>query len=321
MDFGLLLAARLQIEPFSPLAPAPSGDSLAPPPTPPPAAWIREAVRAVGAHQRSGRSREAWPLFRVLEPLLSELGARDPAGAGGVLGALATQALVEGDWEAFLDRARRAAEAFERAGEDGDAAEQRAALGAGYRMLGAWEDAERELQAAITAAAGVGPIAARARLDLARVLAARGASAGARELAAAAAASLTGAWEGVARAAITTVPEARRAMELLASSPGGRALAGLSLARALLAEGDVTAARGAAERARGEAEALEEGEVSLWLTLADARGAAGDRAGAAAAIGEARRRVLADAGKLRDPALRRAFLEAVPDHRRALSPT
>jgi eukaryotic-like serine/threonine-protein kinase len=339
MDSGLLLAARLEIEPFSPVARTRAGaiEPLAPPSSPPPAAWIREAVRAVAEHQRSGRSEGVWPLFRVLEPLLAGLGERDPAGAGGVLGALATQALVEGDWEAFLDRARRAAEAFERAGDGGAAAGERAALGGGYRMLGAWEDAERALRAALAGAPGR-EVAARARLDLARVLAARGTRVEARELAAAAAASFggagDGAWEGAARAVLAgmdaaagegaaALAEARRAMALLASSPGGRAFAGWALARALLAEGDVAAALTAAERARGEGEAigrLPEGEIPVRLALADARGATGDRDGVAAALGEARRLVLADAAKLRDPALRRAFLEAVPDHRRALEP-
>jgi hypothetical protein len=45
---------------------------------------------------------------------------------------LATQALVEGDCEAFLDRARRAADAFDRAGAAAESAVERASLGAGY---------------------------------------------------------------------------------------------------------------------------------------------------------------------------------------------
>jgi len=334
MDSGLLLAARLQLPPFSPLAPSPPGEPLAAPSSPPSAAWIREALGAVHQHQRAGRSRDAWPLFRVLEPLLGELAARDPASAGGVLGALATQALVEGDWEAGLDRARRAAEAFDRAGDAGAAAEERASLGAGYRMLGAWQAAETALGSAL--AAGIGSGTARARLDLARVRAAQGTMAEARELSAAAAGSFADAgetaWEGVARtviadaAAVTgegalAVVEARRAAERLASSAGGRALAGAALARALLAAGEVAGALVVAEQARGEVTGrLDEGEIPLWLAVAAARGAAGDRAGADAAASEARRRVLADAGKLRDPALRRAFLEAVPAHRKALEP-
>ncbi len=333
MDFGLLLAARLHLEPFSRPALTPAGASLPAPPSPPSAEWIREAVGAVGEQQRAGRAERAWPLFRVLEPLVPGLGERDPASAGRVLGALATQALVEGDWEAFLERARRAAEAFERAGDVAAAADERASLGAGYRMLGAWEDAERALRAAITGG-GDGGVAARARLDLARVLAGRGARAEARELATAAAASFAQAgeagWEGAARALIAGmvesagqggVAEGRRAVGLLAASPEGRAFAGGALARALIVEGEMTAALDAAEQARGEGEAigrLPEGDVPVRLALAEARGAAGDGAGAREALGEARRRVLADAAKLRDPGLRRAFLEGVPEHRRAL---
>ncbi len=63
---------------------------------------------------------------------------------------------------------------------------------------------------------------------------------------------------------------------------------------------------------------LAEGEVMVRLALADARARAGDGPGAAAALDGARHAVLADAARLRDAGLRRAFLDAVPDHRRAL---
>jgi len=338
MDVGFLLAARLDLELFSRLGSA-SGDepaALAPPPTPPSPTWIHDAARTVAQHQRSGHAERAWPLLRVLEPLLPQLEMHDPASAGRVLGALATQALLEGDFEAFLDRARRAAAAFDHAGEASTASRERASLGAGYRQLGAWDDAERALRAAIAASGADGSVTALARLDLARVLTACGNAAEARALAEESAAIFArgkdGAGEGAARAWLAgllamagdggAVTEARRALDLLSRSPAGRAFAGAALARALLAEGSIAAALEAAEAAHDEMKALgrlDEGEVMVRLALVDARRAAGDGAGAAAALGEARRGVLADAAKLRDPALRRAFLEAVPEHRRALA--
>jgi hypothetical protein len=337
VDTGLLLASRLGVPPFSggvvdELA-GPLIHAAPQPGSPPSAAWIQEAVGAAARHQRSDHVERAWPLLRVLEPLAPALLDRDPASAGRVIGALATQALVEGDVEAFLDRAGRAAEAFDRAGAAGAAAFERATLGAGYRVLGVWDEAEGALRAALGAATP--EVEAWVRLDLATVTAARGGGDEARGLAGEAAVAFArrgnGAGEGVARVRLAGIlaaqgegaaaeAEARRAGDLLAGSAAGRALAGAALARGLLAQGKIEAALAAAEDAHREMAAVrlpDEGEVGLLVALADARRAAGNAAGAAAALGEARRRVLADASRLRNPVFRQAFL-GVPEHRRAL---
>jgi hypothetical protein len=55
------------------------------------------------------------------------------------------------------------------------------------------------------------------------------------------------------------------------------------------------------------------------LSLAEALDAAGDRAGAVAAIGDAARRLLAQAERIPGDALRTSFLERVPEHARTLA--
>jgi tetratricopeptide (TPR) repeat protein len=332
MDHRLVLAARLGIAPYTE-EPAPGTDrSLAAPEGELSAAWIREALELVTEHQRAARSDRVWPILRELEPRLGELDARDPASAAHITRALATQALVEGAIEAFLARAELAAEKLARAG-DAASADERASWGAGLRMLGLWDEAERALRAAIVEGAG-----AAARIDLGRVHAARGALEEARAMLQEAIAGLDPtrdrALAGLARACLAEVRaaqgaheeaeiEAHRAMDALGATRSGRARAGAALARARMAAGKNDEARAAAEQAVADLEAcaaMDDGEALVRMTLADARLAAGDREGAARALAEARRRVLADASKLGDPRVRRAFLEAIPEHRRALSP-
>ncbi len=64
---------------------------------------------------------------------------------------------------------------------------------------------------------------------------------------------------------------------------------------------------------------LEEGESLIRLAHAEALLAIGDAGPAAAALGDARVRLLARAGKIADAALRRSFLERVPENARILA--
>jgi len=166
-----------------------------------------------------------------------------------------------------------------------------------------------------------------AQHHLARFLARRDALEEARALAAAAAAH-----EPAARASLAAILarlgdgvaaelEARRALDALAASPPDRALASLSLARALLAQGKSREAVAAVSDVEADALSigwLAGGGAPVWIALADAHLSAGDTTAAAAALATARRHVLAAASKLRSPALRRSFLEGIPEHRRAL---
>jgi tetratricopeptide (TPR) repeat protein len=336
MDPVLLLAARVDIDPAldAGAVPALVRELLA---RAPDMDWAFAASRVVAHHQRSGHPERSWPLLRLLEPRVAELAERSPLDAALALRALATQALLEGGAEAFVARAGRAARAFEAAGDRAAAAFERAALGHAYRVLGAHDDATREIHAALAAPIAALALHGLAKRDLAAILAARGTVDEARRLSTEAVALLADHPDrrlpGVARVELAAVitqagdgagaeEEARRALEGLADHPPGRASAAAVLARALLVKGDPTGARSAAEAALADVEALgglDEGEALVRLAVVEARRATGDEAGAASALVEARRRVLGVASRLGDPALRRAFLENVPENRRILA--
>ncbi|APR85306.1 Adenylate cyclase [Minicystis rosea] len=304
-------------------------------PEPPGPSWIQDATRVIAAHQREARGERVWPLLRVLEPMLPGLLERDAVSAGRVLAAIASQALLEGDAEAFLDRAGRAADALDRGGDAAAASIERAALGGGLLALGADELAEGALDAAVAAAEAAGLViaTAAARLDRARLDLRRGAAEAAltrASLAAeAAATSDDRRLEGTARAVVATararlargddaVSEAKRALALLAETPE-QALAEAATAHALVAAGrpaEAVQAAGAASISLGW---LAGGAAPVWIARADAHAAIGDEAAAANAIAQAKRAVLAFGSKLASPTLRRAYLERIPEHRRALA--
>lgn len=335
MDLITLLSARREADRDAPViddVPAAERALLESREEPPGSSWIQGAVRVIAAHQREGRGERVWPLLRVLEPMLARLAEHD---AGRVLAALATQALLEGDAEIFFDRARRAAEVLDRAGELGAASIEWAAYGGAMLALGADDKAEHALYAAIVEAtrAGLAITTAAARLDRARLHLRAGAFEEARALSTAAAEGFAASgdlrMEEVARAILATalaslsrsddaLAEAQRAAAALAADPE-RALAAAALARAHLAAGSPTDALAALEGAQMSAIGwLAGGAAPVLLALADARAGAGDAAGSAAAITDAKRAVLAFASKLKSPSLRRSYLERIPDHRRAL---
>jgi tetratricopeptide (TPR) repeat protein len=86
----------------------------------------------------------------------------------------------------------------------------------------------------------------------------------------------------------------------------GRAADALALARAAL--GQLEALGG-----------IDDGEAIIRLSLAEALAASGDRSAAIAAIGHARDRLLARADAISDPALRTSFLGRVPENARTLA--
>jgi hypothetical protein len=336
MDLVTLLSARRELDRGAPpLADVAAAERalLEAYTAPPGAAWIADAVRVLSEHQRQGRGERVWPVLRLLEAALRGL---EPALAGQVLAAIASQALLEADAEAFLDRAGRAAEALDRGGAAGAASIERAALGGGLLALGADELAEAALDAAIVAAdeAGLSIVAAAARLDRAHLDLRRGAAteAAARARAAAEGAAAVGQrrLEGLARAALASAEAAlghaepaeaaaRTAADLLQDAPES-ALAEVAWVRVRLCAGRPDDAVEAAARAVQAAPGwLLGGAAPAWLALADARAAAGDAVGAAAALAQAKRAVLAFASRLRSATLRRGYLEGIPGHRRALA--
>lgn len=317
MDLPTLLSARREADP-TPLPADPAaeralmgGDALEP-------GWIEAASRLAAAHHEAGR--DAWSLLRLMERALPDL---DPPRAGRTLAALAAQALLEADAEAFVSAAAGAAAAFDHAGEARLACVERAAAGAGWAALGADEQAE----AALAAVVGVGPSITEglARRHLARVLLRRG-DAAAAEAHAVIAARSSAPGRAVLADVLTALGRLDEAIATAtfaveaAEDEAGRALSLAALGRALTASGRADEALAALGSARARAIAwMDGGAAPVWTALADARAAAGDAAGARAALEEARRAVLAFAFKLRAKEARQGYLERIPDHRRALS--
>lgn len=64
---------------------------------------------------------------------------------------------------------------------------------------------------------------------------------------------------------------------------------------------------------------IDDGEAIIRLTLAEALAATGDRTAAAAAVGRARDRLLERSDAISDPALRASFLGRVPENARTLA--
>ena len=115
--------------------------------------------------------------------------------------------------------------------------------------------------------------------------------------------------------------EVRDALRKLAAIPSLHALSLAVLSRVLLAEGRTAEARVAATEAfefleRGGK--LEEGEGLVRLAWAEALEAGGEHAQARAVVAGEAAKIGERAGSIRDPALRRAFLERVPENARTL---
>lgn len=115
--------------------------------------------------------------------------------------------------------------------------------------------------------------------------------------------------------------EVRAALDRL-RLPLERLAAGGLLAAVLLARGRAPLALAAARDVEAGYQALGGSGFRATfarVTHAEARVATGDRAGAARAAGEARTGLLARASRIGDAALRRSFLERVPEHARLLA--
>jgi tetratricopeptide (TPR) repeat protein len=116
--------------------------------------------------------------------------------------------------------------------------------------------------------------------------------------------------------------EATAAVEVLATLPVLLPFALATRADVRLRSGDVRGALADAEPAYTtlhELGGIEEGEALIRLTHAEALEAGGRHEEAVTVIDEARRRLLDQAGKLGDAAMREDFLRAVPENARTLA--
>ncbi len=264
--------------------------------------------------------------------------ADDPEVMGQVQWARALQELAEGDLSTFLSQVRASRKNLELAGDLRSECVQALNAGHGYLQLGLYEEAAAIFRETTDRAErlGLGNARSYALLTLGPALWGQGLLAEARAAEEDALAlfrahadrrltavartylvmilTLSGEHEAAAREAIDLAEDR-------SNTPAFRALAQAILADVRLAEGRAAEALAAAEAAMSiltSLDGIEEGESRIRVVYAEALVLAGEVELGHAAIGEARDRLLARAAAVVDPALRRSFLERVPENARTL---
>jgi eukaryotic-like serine/threonine-protein kinase len=302
-------------------------------------------VNVVIAINFAGFLLNRWARFALVEDclrrvheLVEPIAAREPMARGWMhMGHVAFEPWAHEDPWAGLSHAEAARAAFREANHRQNALLAQLLVGMNLWFLGAHDRAERELRGVLGGDTVYGPTAPLHLFCFAGTLADRGAldeahAVVSRTLAAWQARGFS-AYEGPGHRILANVlvrrgepaaaeREARAALPRLAFLPLERAAATATLAAALLAQGRAAEALTAAEDAMAQYEAL--GAFGYRGALArlvhvEALEAAGDHAAACRALAAARDRVIANAGKIADPELRRSFLEAVPENARTLA--
>ncbi len=266
--------------------------------------------------------------------------ARDPAARAFLLSAKVARASWEGDLELAAHLAQEAALCFEILGDARNATRQREAAGKALLELGAYAAAEGVLRETEKTALALGLLTvagqAKLRLALACMRTGRPAEAirAAQEVAAACAAQRDRVGEGYARGCLAGVhyfgndldvaeAEMLKALPLVEHAAPYRATLLAFLALTLVLKGAPPARYLAigedALRALEEAGNMAEVEALVRVAHAEALHASGDHDAARSAIRAARERLLARAAKIKDPDLKRTFLEVVRENRRTLA--
>ncbi|MGK4003969.1 protein kinase [Sorangium sp. So ce1036] len=284
-----------------------------------------------------GRYAIADALIEAIEGDGTDLAAREVEVVARLHEARSIRALVSGDPGACLVGLEAALEAFERAGDRGNACAVRMNVGYMHAELGDFEGAEAMLRSALAGAEWMGlhELAAATLSNLGHVLGYRGRLEEAQRTEREAIALLQRLGdprtEGSARTYLARIAllardfegaerEACTAAEILQSAPPLRAAAVAVRARALLGLGRFDEGLSAAGEAYSMLRALgaiEEGESSVRLVYAEALEANGMEADCAAAIAAAKERLLERAAKISDPVWRERFL-TLPDNRKTL---
>ena len=297
---------------------------------------VMALTRAVAELLHAGKYDLADALLADIDVLVAVHPIVDPAVPARTQDARARRVLVLGDVGEFLRLISDALAGFVRAGHLRVACSLRVSVGYAHLQLGAYAEAERTLRAALAEAdqMGLTALSPSAKENLGMALAGQERWAEARAFAVEAVEafraqghrrmeagaliylalmlSMSGDHEAAER-------EARAALAVDPPPPiGAHALA--TLAEILLRRGDPAAALAAAREAIDLLDtlgALEEGEALVRLVYAEALHASTDRR-AASAILDARDHLLARAAKIRDPVLRRSFLERVSENARTV---
>jgi eukaryotic-like serine/threonine-protein kinase len=295
-------------------------------------------ARVVRLLVRSGMDEEAQLLFGRLAAMPEELWS-DPTIAADQHGALGWKALVEGDPEGSLEHFKAAEESFGVAGDRRNVLMMQVSAALTRTLLGEYDVAEAAIRSALIPAErmGLNVVTLTGKLRLGRVLLQRGALDEARALeeemiavfvagdsrwseseARSCLAEILlgmGDLEGAAREAELSARMSEKMLPLRCSTLS--VLAGVWLARGYPAEA-LSAAEEASE-VLGRLGTLHDGEAKVRLMLAEARFATGAIEQGRRALAEARERLLARAARLRSEALRKSFLERVPENARTLA--
>ncbi|MFT3769708.1 MAG: protein kinase [Minicystis sp.] len=268
------------------------------------------------------------PLFARIDALSDPLGTLDHEARALAHFSRATRALHEGRPEEHLVQQRAAEAAFAAGGDARNAVGRQVAVGFAEAELGLFAEAEATLRAALAAGDRLGlfNISVRAQNNLGHVLGRLGRLDEARAVEERAIAGCVAQGdprlESASRLYLAEIlwlegdraaaeREARAALALASTAPGGRARALGLLGRLLLADGRAAAALVAAEdaaRLLASLGRIDEGESVIRLALAEALAAAGETTRAREAISTAAARVRARAATVTDPQRRERFL-------------
>ncbi|MBE7480322.1 MAG: protein kinase [Polyangiaceae bacterium] len=286
---------------------------------------------------RAGRTELAGEILACLAEIESHLAPSDHEGRGWIARAEGYAALVAGDAATYLEKTELAARCFEEANEERHALTFQTSVGFAHIALGQYAQAEAILRDVLARAERMNLALTRAiakhNLGYAVALAGDLAAGIAIERDAIAdAVSQHDRWiECVSHTYLAALlSRAGKHAEALASAlksaelsdRPNRVLALALAARAELGRGDPSAALGHATESHyllEELGSIEDGEGLARLTWVEVLRANGEREKASAALDRAQQRLRERADKISDPALRRSFLENVPEHRETLS--
>jgi tetratricopeptide (TPR) repeat protein len=263
----------------------------------------------------------------------------EPAARARIDQAMSARAQVRGDLGVHLARTGAALAHFVEAGDQRNATLSRITLGFAHTTVARYEDAARELRAALATAERMAlpALAAYAKHTLGYVVAQLGAFDEAVALETEAVESFTAhgdarlsggsrVYLGMIRAQrgelAAAEDELDRAVAELATVPPVRAVALAARARVRLTRVRSAEALADAEAASAllrDLGGIEEGEALVRLAHVEALLAAGRRDEAREASAEARRRLFEQAGKISDDAMRDRFLHVVADNARTLA--
>jgi eukaryotic-like serine/threonine-protein kinase len=281
-------------------------------------------------------------LLAGLDELATRLAQDKPELAAKVFSALTLRRRFAGDAGAARELAAAAIGCFERAGDVRQSCHQRGRVGYALLEIGEYAAAERALREVIGTSdrMGLANVASSARHNLGLTLSRLGKHEEARTVEAAAAAefralgnrrmegasleylALIELEAGNASAAETAARGAVHVAEAEPRLPLNLAESLAILGQALLAQGRVADAHAAAANGLHLLEQLggiDDGEAIIRLTWAETLYAGGETQAAREAIHAARDRLLHRAEKITDEALRKAFLEQVPENVKTLS--